>query len=73
MQVSVAITSFMCLASLSIYSDTWKSFMKFGIKKSHEMISYMLVWIITKAGFCKQGNMPYIPCELVLMQHVQHI
>jgi len=34
---------FMCLTSLSIYSDHWKSFMTFGIKKSHEMISYILV------------------------------
>ena len=25
--------------------DDWKSFMKFGIKKSHEMISYNLSWI----------------------------
>jgi hypothetical protein len=34
-------TSFMYLTSLSIYNDHWKSFMKFGIKKSHEMISYI--------------------------------
>jgi hypothetical protein len=39
MQVSVDFTSSMCLTSLSIYSDPWKSFMKFGIKKSYEMIS----------------------------------
>jgi hypothetical protein len=39
MQVSVDVTSFMCLTSLSIYSDHQKSFVKFGIKKSHEMIS----------------------------------
>jgi hypothetical protein len=48
MQVSVDVTSFMCLTSLSIYSDPWKSFMKFGIKKSHEKISYSLVWIIAE-------------------------
>ena len=35
--------SFMCLTSISIYIDHWKSFMKFGIKKSHEMISYILI------------------------------
>jgi hypothetical protein len=35
----------MCLTSISIYSDYWKSFMKFGIKKSHEMISHILAWI----------------------------
>ena len=28
-----------------IHLDHWKSFMKFGIKKSHEMISYNLYWI----------------------------
>ena len=34
--------SFMCLASISIYIDPWKSFVKFGIKKSHEMTSYVV-------------------------------
>jgi hypothetical protein len=34
---------FMCLKSLSIYSDHWKSFIKFRIKKSHEMISHVIV------------------------------
>jgi hypothetical protein len=34
--------SFSCLTSLSIYSDHWKSLVKFEIKKSHEMISYIL-------------------------------
>jgi hypothetical protein len=47
MQVSVDVTSFMCLTSLSIYSDPWKSFMKFGIKKSHEMISSIPIGICT--------------------------
>ena len=36
-------TCFMCLASIYIYIDPWKSFVEFGIKKSHEMISYILV------------------------------
>jgi hypothetical protein len=43
MQVGVDVTSFMCHTSLSIYSDHWKSFMKLGIKKSHEMISHIFV------------------------------
>ena len=30
----------------TIYIDYWKSFIKFGIKKSHEMISYILAWIV---------------------------
>jgi hypothetical protein len=51
MQVSVDVTSFMCLTSLSIDSELWKSFIEFGIKKLHEMISYMLVWIITETYF----------------------
>ena len=37
--------SFMCLTSISTHMDRWKSFMKFGIKKSHEMTSYNLSWI----------------------------
>jgi hypothetical protein len=45
--VSVDLTSFMCLTSLSIYSDLYKSFMKFGIKKSHEMISSIPIRICT--------------------------
>ena len=32
---------FMCLTSISIYIDYWKSFMKFGAKKSHEMITFL--------------------------------
>ena len=32
---------FMCLTSISICNDYWKSFMKFGAKKSHELISYI--------------------------------
>ena len=35
----------MCLTSSAIYMGHWKSFMKFGIKKSHEMISYNISWI----------------------------
>jgi hypothetical protein len=37
---------FMCLTSISIYIDHWKSFMKFGIKKLHEMVSHILAWIV---------------------------
>ena len=36
---------FMCLTSISIYIDYWKSFMKFGAKKSYEMISYIFAEI----------------------------
>jgi hypothetical protein len=34
---------FMCLTLVPIYTGHLKSFMKFGVKKSHEMISYILV------------------------------
>ena len=44
-------TGFMCLTSPSIYSDHWKSFMKFGIKKSHEMISHAFAWIALSSGW----------------------
>ena len=33
---------FMYITSACIHSELWKSFMKFGIKKSLEMISYNL-------------------------------
>ena len=33
---------FMRLTSISTHMDDWKSFMKFGIEKSHEMTSYAL-------------------------------
>ena len=32
----------MYITSTCIHLDQWKSFMKFGIKKSHEMTSYVL-------------------------------
>ena len=37
---------FMCLISISTRMDHWKSFMKFGIKKSHEMISCILIGMV---------------------------
>jgi len=42
---NVGSTSFMCPTSISTHMDDWKSFVKFGIKKLHEMISYNLSWI----------------------------
>jgi hypothetical protein len=35
----------MCLTLVPIYIDPWKSFMKFRIKKSHEMISSIPIGI----------------------------
>jgi len=34
--------SFMCLTSIFTHMDDWKSFVKIGIEKSHEMTSYVL-------------------------------
>ena len=64
--------TFMCLTSISIYIDHWKSFMKFGIKKSHEMISYILIgmtllsaWIaLLSEGKCRSSTKP---CNLTQM------
>jgi hypothetical protein len=36
----------MCLTLVPIYIGHSKSFMKFGVKKSHEMISYILVEMV---------------------------
>ena len=33
---------FMYITSTYIYLDQWESFMKFGMKKSHEITSYAL-------------------------------
>jgi len=69
---NVGCTSFMCLTLISIYIDHWKSFMKFGIKKSHEMISYILIgmtllsaWIaLLSEGKCRSSTKP---CNLTQM------
>jgi hypothetical protein len=37
---------FMCPTSISTHIDDWKSFMKFGNKKSHEMISYIFLKLL---------------------------
>jgi hypothetical protein len=65
MQVTVDVTSFMCLASLSIHSDPWKSFIKFGIKKSHEIISSIPIGI----ALLSEWNYitPTKPCKLSQM------
>jgi hypothetical protein len=57
--------SFMCLTPLSIYIDHWKCFMKFGIKKSHEMISYVLVWMALLSEW--EHVMPTKPCKFPQM------
>ena len=51
---------FMYITSTCIYSELWKSFMKFGIKKSHEMISYNLSWIASSGEW--EHGMSTKPC-----------
>ena len=41
----------MYITSPCIHLDPWKSFMKFGIKKSHEMISHNFAWIALSSGW----------------------
>jgi hypothetical protein len=53
---------FTCLASITIYIDPWKSFMKFGIKKSHEMISHIFAWITLSSRW--KPMMSTKPCNL---------
>jgi hypothetical protein len=63
---------FICLTLVPIYIDPWKSFMTFGIKKSHEMISYMLVGMtLLSAGIALLSGWKYRsstkPCNLAQM------
>jgi hypothetical protein len=58
-------TSFMCITSIFIYIDHWKSFMKFGIKKSHEMISYILVGMTLLSEWKHRASTK--PCNLAQM------
>ena len=41
-KINVKHAYFIYITSTCIHLDPWKSFMKFGIKKSHEMMSYIL-------------------------------
>ena len=60
----------MCLTSISTHMNDWKSFIKFGIKKSHEMISHILVemvllsaWIAILSKWKYKSSTK--PCNLV--------
>ena len=52
----------MRLASMSIYIDPWKSFVKFGIKKLYEMVSYNLSWLALLSKW--EYEMSTKPCYL---------
>ena len=59
----------MCLTSISAHMDDWKSFMEFGIKKSHEMISYNLSWIALLSKW--EYEMSTKPCYLAQMTLIE--
>ena len=62
-------TSFMCLTSISTHMDDWKSFMEFGIEKSHEMISYNLSWIALLSEWNYRSSTK--PCYLVQVNLIE--
>ena len=55
----------MYITSTCIHPDQWKSFVKFGIKKSHEMISYNLSWIALLSEWNYRSSTK--PCNLAQM------
>jgi len=55
----------MCLVSIPIYVGLWKSLVKFGIRKSHEMISYIIVGMTLLRK--KNHGSPTKPCKLSQM------
>ena len=58
----------MYITSTCIYLDQWKSFMKFGIKKSHEMISYNLSWIALLSQWnYRSSTKPYNLAQTTLL------
>ena len=52
----------MCITLVSSSLEHWKSFMKFGIKKSHEMISHIFVGIALSSGWKPMKSTK--PCNL---------
>jgi hypothetical protein len=53
---------FMCLTLVPIYIDPWKNFMKFEIKKSHEIISSIPIGIAPLSEWnCRSSTKP---CKL---------
>ena len=60
---------FMCLTSISTHMNVWKSFMKFGIKKSHEMISYNLSWIALLSEWkYRSSTKPFCLTQLTIIK-----
>ena len=66
---NVGCTSFMCLTSISTHMNDWKSSMKFGIKKSHEMISYNLSWIALLSEWnYRSSTKPFCLTQMTLIE-----
>ena len=59
----------MYITSTCIHIDQWKSFMKFRIKKSHEMISYNIDWIALLSKW--EHEMLTKPCYLTQMTLIE--
>ena len=59
----------MYITSTCIRLDQWKSFMKFGIKKSHEMISYNLSWIALLSEWnYRSSTKPWYLAQMTLIE-----
>ena len=59
----------MYITSTCIHLDQWKSFMKFGIKKSHEIICYNLSWIALLSEWNYRSSTK--PCYLSQMTLIE--
>ena len=59
----------MYITSTCIPLDQWNSFMKFGIKKSHKMISYNLSWIALLSEWNYRSSTK--PCYLAQMTLIE--
>ena len=66
---SVQHAPFVSMTLVSGHLDHWKSFMKFGAKKSHEMISYNLSWIASLGEW--EYGMSTKPCYLAQMTLIE--
>ena len=66
---NVGSTSFMCPTSISTHMDDWKSFVKFGIKKLHGMISYNLSWIVLLSEWNYRSSTK--PCYLAQTTQIE--
>ena len=65
----------MYITSPCIHLDPWKSFMKFGIKKSHEMISHIIACIALLSEWnSRSSTKPWDLAQMTLIElyHKSH-